>query len=240
MGVSKRVIRWADAIEEAIEDVGAVKLGLGTMLALVATESSGDPDVVNRFGFVGLFQIGTPYLKDARSWLKKNRPELLKVVPRTKRGLIGKPYASAVVTAAYLRKYASRHRWEPSRIAAIHKGGAGAARKIIELEEERDLSMRDAVRWVADNWRYSRGSRKGRLILGDSFYRYVYDKRHFGGHLPDYEEWVRRRTVEEPDLPEIVNDEPDPEPHKQPAAGVVWGRWVQSILREMFRSAGGE
>ncbi len=245
MGVSERVTRWADVIERAVEDVGAVELELGTMLALVATESSGDPDVVNRFGFVGLFQIGTPYLKDARAWLKKHRPELLREVPRTKRGLIGNARASAIVTAAYMRKYASRHKWEPHRIAAIHKGGAGAARKVLEVEDERDLSMREAVRWVANNWRRTKGSRKGELILGSSFYDYVYSSRHFDGHLDDYDAWAREREsardvawVEEGDRVVGVAPPPEPVDHTPPAPAVVWGRWLTSIWREISKGGG--
>ena len=244
MGVSERVTRWADVIERAVEDVGAVELELGTMLALVATESSGDPDVVNRFGFVGLFQIGSPYLKDARAWLKKHRPELLREVPRTKRGLIGKPRAGALVTAAYMRMYASRHEWEPERIAAIHKGGARSGSKLKELLGE-GMTKREAIRWIADNWRYSSGRRKGELILGPSFYDYVYSSRHFDGHLGDYDAWAREREsardvawVEEGDRVVGVAPPPEPVDHTPPAPAVVWGRWLTSIWREISKGGG--
>jgi hypothetical protein len=226
MSTSTRVTRWAEIIERAIEDVGAVRLDLGTMLAIVATESSGDAKVVNRFGFVGLFQIGTPYLKDARAWLKRHRPELLREVPRTKRGLIGKARASALVTAAYMRKYSEFHDWDPRRIAGIHKGGAGSAARLDRMLQE-GWELRKAVRWIADHWRYSKGRRKGQLILGSSFYDYVFSARHFAGHHADYQEWAQgwRSTRAQA---EVVAPEPEPSTPRD-----IWTRYLSSVWREL-------
>ncbi len=222
MGTTKRVTRWADEVERAMMDVGTAQLELGTMLALIATESSGDPDVVNRFGFVGLFQIGTPYLKDARAWLKRHRPELLKEVPRTKRGLIGKPRAGAIVTAAYMRKYSEFHDWDRDRIAAIHKGGAGSGDKLDTMINE-GWDKREAVRWIADHWRYSKGRRKGKLILGSSFYAYVFSSKHFAGHVADYTAWARNRPRQEEPPTEVATPaEPTPQEVWTPLLKNIW------------------
>jgi len=227
MSTSTRVTRWAEIIERAIEDVGAVRLDLGTMLAIVATESSGDAKVVNKYGFVGLFQIGTPYLKDARAWLKRHRPEMLKEVPRTKRGLIGKARASAIVTAAYMRKYEARHEWDPDRIAAIHKGGAGSAARLKRLMAE-GKGKREAIRWIADHWRYSKGRRKGQLILGSSFYDYVFSARHFAGHHADYQEWAQGWRSTRAQAEEEAPLEAEPTTPRD-----IWTRYLSSVWREL-------
>ena len=217
MPVSKNVTRWAETIEQAVADIGAVRLDLGTMLALVATESSGKDTVINRFGFVGLLQVGTPYLKDARRWIKRHRPGLLKEIPRTKYGLNGNARASVLVTAAYMRKYSEFHDWDPRRIAGIHKGGAGSAARLDRMLQE-GWALRNAVRWIADNWRYSKGRRKGKLILGRSFYDYIFGSRHFAGHKADYDAWV-----------------PEPAPEPTPTPKQAWTRFLRSVWADLTK-----
>lgn len=178
MGVSNRVTHWADVLEQAVADVGA-EVDLGTMLALVATESSGDPHADNGT-FKGLLQVGGPYLIDAREWLERHRPHLLKEVPTKKGGLLGEPRASALVVAAYLRRYEMRHDWDPYRVAAIHKGGAGTA-KTLSRKLAAGLDLETALEET------ERERRVPNLEL------YVLGRRHFAGHLRDYSAWASER-----------------------------------------------
>lgn len=187
MGVSKNVTRWSDELERACRDVGvADELTLEIMLALVATESSGDPDVVNRFGFTGILQIGSPYLVDAREWFASSRRPahiraLLDEIPARKSGLVGNVRASALVVCGYMERYEMRHGYDPYLVATIHKGGAGTAKTVSRLMGQ-GMSLEDALEEAED-----RNPGLGNLT------GYVLDEKHFAGHFVDYSEWVAQR-----------------------------------------------
>jgi len=181
MGVSKSVTRWARELEQACRDIGADELGLGVLLALVATESSGDPRADNGT-FKGLLQVGGPYLTDAREWIARHRPAYLHEVPAKKSGLLGDVRASALVVVAYLMRYEMRHDWEPYRIAAIHKGGAGTA-KTLSRKLAAGLDLEVALEQT------ERERRVPNLEL------YVLGARHFHGHHRDYAAWVEEREA---------------------------------------------
>lgn len=189
---STRVTRWADVLEQARDDIGAHKLPLAVLLALVATESSGD-DYADNGTFRGLLQIANPYLEDARAWIAKHRPELLHKIPEHKDDLLGNARASALVVCAYMMRYASRHQWTPHRIAAIHKGGAGSARVVRNLIRS-GHDEKSAIRWVSRNYRWTKGRRRGRLRL-PKIYAYAYGRRHFGGHIKRYLAWVSKERA---------------------------------------------
>lgn len=201
--VSQSVTVWADTLLRACQDVGA-EVGLATLLALVATESSGDEHADNGT-FRGLLQIGGPYLTDAREWLSsKRRPAevraLLDEVPEHKDGLLGNARASAIVTCAYLERYEMRHGYDPHLVATIHKGGAGTA-KTVKRELDKGVDLRTALERAEE----SRGV--------PNLVRYVLHERHFGGHLRDYSAWVD--ASHEPEAPAQVGpvckvDEDDP------------------------------
>lgn len=125
---TENIARWLPAIREAREllELSHVQYSDAVMLALIEVESAGDP-AARRPGsrYHGLLQIARPYAIDASEWLDVDLIEPETLTDGEKGG-----YESILLALAYFERYSSRHSYVQSRIAALHKGGAGSARML--------------------------------------------------------------------------------------------------------------
>ncbi len=96
------------------------------ILALIHIESAGRVDAISPSGqHFGILQCMNAYVQDACE--RARQP----VFPA--RQLLGSAELSVWVFLHYMERYAARHDYDPRRIAALHKGGAGTAKTLTAL-----------------------------------------------------------------------------------------------------------
>ncbi|MFW5966313.1 MAG: hypothetical protein ACOCV2_02290 [Persicimonas sp.] len=145
------VARWLPKICTVRESLCLSPLSYraDTLLALIDVESAGDPHA-HRDGsqFWGLLQIADAYAQDACDYLG--------IDPIPAAELDGDGEQSIRLTLGYMESYSDLHRYAPSRIAALHKGGAGTAAQV--REELRDgSSLNRALEHVEEQYTDNNG-----------------------------------------------------------------------------------
>lgn len=118
------VTHWRGVIDEIREELGlpAAKYSDCTILALIHVESHGDPWAHREDSqFWGMLQMGR------MAGLDVGYTDLKK---QTTRHLHGDAYEAVRGFLKYCERYHERHFYQPSRIAALWKGGPGTARTL--------------------------------------------------------------------------------------------------------------
>lgn len=186
-----------DDVLNFIPDIYAARDAIGVsrskysdalMLALIHIESNGNPDARRPgSGFCGLLQIGRSYAIDACDWLG--------IDPIAPEDLLGDGRTSIDLTLAYFERYRARHDYHDTRIAAMHKGGAGASRRLARKMQRREhASTREAIEAVE------------REAGVPSLTKYVYDR--FIPAFQVYGAWLANNEVGDFLVcPEAQNDE---------------------------------
>ena len=140
--ILRSVTNWLGAIDEVRQEQGvtAAKYGDATLLALIHVESAGN-DTAHRDGsqFYGLLQMGTPAGVDVG-------------ITGGTRELHGEGYASIRAFVQYMERYKDRHHYQPSRIAALWKGGPGTAKTLYQCLRDGD-SWPDSLEYAAEKHR---------------------------------------------------------------------------------------
>lgn len=202
MGVARSVTDEVDNIRTARELLGLERSRhpLELWLALSHVESHGE-NIQDTDSYVGKLQIGDAYYEDAWRWLAKRHPDVIgaydlpaphkrvRMVTRTDDAL---PY---VIAMAYMERYASRHDYDPFRMAGMHKGGIGSASQVA-LHMRRGKTVFEAMRHVSRTWK---SKKTGRLLV-PRLYLYVTGRDAGTGRLAgefrfaqafrDYAAWV--------------------------------------------------
>lgn len=180
-------------------------------MSLSEVESGGEA-LQDEDGYVGKMQIGDAYYKDAYEWIKPRFPDLVKDWMKPQRGarlsLRGDGPEPFIVAMAYFERYAKYHDYQPRRMAHMHKSGIGGARQVKKRIKKGDTEDQ-AFRWVSQNWRYTRGSREGKLIIPRA-YLYVTGRnintqkvieRRFDQCWADYVAWCEENAKVAYDFP---------------------------------------
>ena len=100
-------------------------------LAIEQVESRGVVRRKERDCCVGLLQISQSYLDDARDWARRERPELVSVLPRRHLELRLEDAQSHLVMMLYMERYAWLHKYDPWKMALLHKAGARKTQEIL-------------------------------------------------------------------------------------------------------------
>lgn len=165
--------------------------------SLLQVESGGREDLEDKDSYIGPYQIGNPYLDDARRYAGKQYPHLLHMIPDDKEALRSDTKTSALVVMLHMEKWQARHGWDMYRMAALHKGGVGTAKKI-RSKINAGMSVEEAIRWVSTKWRYSKThknpKKRGKLIVPRTYlYVYGYDP-HTGVREPRFKQALAKYT----------------------------------------------
>jgi hypothetical protein len=142
--VYEQVTRWLPVIEEVRQelDVTSAKYGDCTILSLIHVESRGD-ECAHRENsqFWGLLQMGTMAGLDVGC-----EP----LGGYTTRHLHGDGRNAIRQFIRYQERYSARHSFQPTRIAALWKGGPGTLRAINEKLAKEAISWQDALKYAEE------------------------------------------------------------------------------------------
>lgn len=221
MTAKEQVTQHADTILRARKALGLEedKHPLELYLALMEVESGGRTDLEDRDSYIGPFQIGDAYLKDARDFglSRKQFADAAEDLPTSREALRSDVYASALTVMLHFERYNDRHGYNPLRMAAMHKGGVGTAKQITR-KINAGMSVERAIYWASTAFRYTSGARAGQLIVPRT-YLYVYGtdphtpglkERRFVQCFADYEAWVEEHFGDTPEALVCAPDEVTP------------------------------
>lgn len=120
-----RVREWLPTIQKCREDLGlsAARYSDATILALIHVESSGN-ECARRKGsrYYGLLQMANAYVQDACEYWG------VPVVPASELQCDGE--AQILMALQYFERYRKYHDYQPSKVAILHKGGPGTAKRV--------------------------------------------------------------------------------------------------------------
>lgn len=142
----EKVTRWLSEIDEVRSNLGLApaKYGDATVLALIHVESSGDPCAHREDSqFWGLLQMGR------LAGIDVGFEDLGRL---TTRPLHGDGHHAIEAFMRYMERYKGRHDYQPSRIAALWKGGPGTAKTLYERLRKGD-SWNAALQYAEENHR---------------------------------------------------------------------------------------
>lgn len=142
-------------------------------LALLHIESGGREDLTDQDSYIGPLQIGEAYIKDATEYANKHHPSVAAELPTNREQLRSDAYLSLVVTMLYMERYQGVHAFDPYRMAGLHKGGIGSAKQV-KRYIRRGLSVKEAHRRVALDWRFPEGHKRAGQRRIPFLFRYVY------------------------------------------------------------------